>query len=72
MSMMMSQILKFADFTKVQKSGYLENKALFFLQKQNKKHKDYFMAKNTFVAVVTLKLYGKILKFYSMHIPCKN
>ena len=30
--MMMSQILKFADFTKTQKSRYLENETLFFLQ----------------------------------------
>ena len=28
--MMTSQILKFVDFTKTQKSKYLENKALFF------------------------------------------
>ena len=30
--MMTSQILKFVDFTKTQKSKHLENKALFFLQ----------------------------------------
>ena len=30
--MVMSQILKFPDFTKTQKSRYLENEALFFLQ----------------------------------------
>ena len=32
MPMMMSQILKAVDFTKTQKSIYLENKTLFFLQ----------------------------------------
>ena len=30
--MMTSQILKSADFTKIQKSQYLENETLFFLQ----------------------------------------
>ena len=30
--MMTSQILKSADFTKTQKSRYLENETLFFLQ----------------------------------------
>ena len=29
---MMSQIFKFLNFTKTQKSSYLENKVLFFLQ----------------------------------------
>ena len=32
MPMMMSQILKSVDFTKMQESRYLENKTLFFLQ----------------------------------------
>ena len=32
MSMMTSWILKFVDFTKTQKSRYLKNEALFFLQ----------------------------------------
>ena len=32
MSMMTSEILKSADFTKTQKSKYLENEALFFTQ----------------------------------------
>ena len=32
MSMMTSQILKFVDFPKTQKSRYLENETLFFLQ----------------------------------------
>ena len=35
MSMMTSQILKFVDFTKTQKSRYLENEKLFFLQIKN-------------------------------------
>ena len=34
MSMMTSQILKFVDFTKIQKSSYLENET-FFLQIKN-------------------------------------
>ena len=37
MSMMMSQILKFMDFTKTQRSSYLENET-FFLQKKKKKN----------------------------------
>ena len=32
MSVMTLQILKSVDFTKPQKSGYLENETLFFLQ----------------------------------------
>ena len=32
LSMMMSQILKFVDFTKKQKSTYVENETLFFLR----------------------------------------
>ena len=32
MSVMTLQILKSVDFTKTQKSGYLENETLFFLQ----------------------------------------
>ena len=33
--MMMSQILKSVNFTKIQKSRYLKNEALFFLQIKN-------------------------------------
>ena len=32
MLVMMSQILKFVDFTKTQKFRYLENETLFFIQ----------------------------------------
>ena len=32
MSMMTSHILKFVNFTKIQKSGFQENETLFFLQ----------------------------------------
>ena len=56
MPMITSQILKSADFTKTQKSRYLENETYFFLQikKIHKLHiKGYFMAKNSFVAEVT-------------------
>ena len=57
---MMSQILKFVNFTKTQKSRYLNYKTLSFLTKK-KNHslqiKGYYMAKNTFVAEVTVKFY---------------
>ena len=55
--MMTSQILKPVDFIKTQKSRYLENKTLFFLQiKKHKLHiKGYFIAKSSFVAEVTFK-----------------
>ena len=54
--MMTSQILKFVDFTKTQKSRYLENETLFFLQ--IKKFINYTLratlwVKNTYVAEVT-------------------
>ena len=60
MSMMTSQILRFVDFTKTQKSRYLESKT-FFLQIKNSlithQHiKDYFMTKNTFLVEVTFKV----------------
>ena len=43
------------DFTKAQKSRYLENET-FFLQMTKKIHiKGYFIAKNSFVAEVTFK-----------------
>ena len=49
MPLMTSQILKYVDFTKTQKSRYLENKI-------HKLHiKGYFMAKNNFVVEVTFK-----------------
>ena len=51
MPLMMSQILKSVDFTKIQKSIYLKNKT-FFLQIK-KFIESYFMAKNSFVAEVT-------------------
>ena len=38
MPMMKSQILKFVNFTKTQKSRYLENKTLFLLQIKKKKN----------------------------------
>ena len=57
--MMTSQILKRADFTKIQKPKNLENETLFFLQKKKKNHvlhiTGYLTAKNSFVAEVTLK-----------------
>ena len=59
--MMTSQILKSVDLNKMQKSRYLENETMFFLQKKNHylRIKSYFMAKNRFVAEVTFKKIGK-------------
>ena len=56
MSIMTSQILKFVDFTKTQKSIYLET--FFFLQIKkfiNLRIKGYIMARNSFAAGVTFK-----------------
>ena len=39
MPAMTSEILKSVDFTKTQKSRYLEKETLFFLQKKNKNKK---------------------------------
>ena len=50
--MMTAQILKSVDFTKTQKSRYLENET-FFLQMKNLIIQGYFMAKNTSVVEVT-------------------
>ena len=60
--MLTPQILKSVNFTKTQKSRYLENK-IFFLQKKSKKqkqkqksltvHQGLLYGKNSFVAVVT-------------------
>ena len=58
--MMTSQILKSAGVTKAQKSRYLENKTLFFLQIKKLHIKQYFMTKNSFVAEVTFKDFFKI------------
>ena len=57
MSMMVSQILKFVNFTKNSKIViYLENKISFFLQIKKSLHiKGYFMAKKSFVVKVTFK-----------------
>ena len=53
--MMTSQIFRLVDFTKTEKSRYLENETIFSLnEKNNSLHiNGYFMAKNTFVAEVT-------------------
>ena len=49
--MMTSQILKSVNFTGTQKSRYLENETLFYLQIK----KSLFMAKYGFVTEVTFK-----------------
>ena len=55
LSVMTSQILKFVDFTKTQKSKYLENKILFFLQMKSSliRHQALLYGKNFFVEEVT-------------------
>ena len=56
MSMMTSHILEFVDLKKTQKSRYLENKTLFFLQIKkfiNYTSRATLWQKNTFVAEVT-------------------
>ena len=52
---MTSQTLKFVNFTKTQKSGYLENETLVFLQIKNSliTHQELLYGKNTFVIEVT-------------------
>ena len=66
-----SQILKSVDFTKMQRSRYLENKTLFFLEIKNNNQlyiKDYFTEKTSFVAVIMFQLSrGKRLKY---HLKC--
>ena len=55
MLMMTPKILKSVDFTKTQKSRYLENETLFFLQLKkiiNYTSRATFMTKNSFVAEV--------------------
>ena len=55
MPMMTSQILKFVNFRKTQKSRYLKN-VTFFLQNEKIRElhiKGYFIAKNSFVAELT-------------------
>ena len=73
MPMMTSQILKSVDFTKTQKSQYLEHKTFSFLYIKkfiNYIHiKDYLTAKNTFVAEVTFKSAKEI--FFSIFIALK-
>ena len=65
MPLMMSQILKFIDFTKTEKSSYLKNKTSFL---QIKKFTDYtsmvtLSQKNSFVAEVT---FSHAIKFYKV------
>ena len=50
----MSQILKSVDFTETEKSTYLENETLFFLQLFLQIN-GYIIAKNSFVLGVTFK-----------------
>ena len=53
---MMSQILKSVDFTKGQKSRYLENKTFFFKYKNSLITHEWLLSdKNSFVTEVTFK-----------------
>ena len=53
MSMMTLQILKFVDFTKMQKSRYPENETLFFLQiKKLITHEELLYGEKNFVVEV--------------------
>ena len=65
MPMLTSQILNSADFTKRQKSRYLENetkpKNIIFLKNHELHIKGYFTAKNSFVVEVTLKYFSNFL-----------
>ena len=67
---MTSQILKFVDFTKTQKSRHLENET-FFLQIKNSviTHQGYFMTKITFVVEVTCKEFSCDVKGFH-HMNC--
>ena len=56
--MMTSQILKSTDFTKIQKSRYLENETFFFFQIKkfiNYTSRATLCQKNSFIAEVTFK-----------------
>ena len=65
MLMMTSRILKSANFTRTQKSRYLENETLFFFQiKKFINHTLSVVTKNSFVAEVTFKFMFKEF-FYS-------
>ena len=58
--MLKSQILQFVDFLKTQKSKFLENETLYFLQIKkfiNYTSRAILWQKNTFVAEVTYKWY---------------
>ena len=65
--MVTSQILKSVDFTKAQKSRYLEVETFVFQIKKNSSLiKRYFMTKNFFVAEVTFntaKLFNDLIFF---------
>ena len=64
--MMTSHILKSVDFTEIQKSGYLENEAFFFLHIKkliNYISKVTLWQKNSFVAEVTFTLNA----IYTLH-----
>ena len=57
------QILKSADFTKIQESKYLKNKGNIFLL-----IKGYFIAKNSFVVEVTFNTENRELNLKNNHL----
>ena len=63
MHMVTSQILKSMNFTKTEKSRYLENETLFFLPIKNQQLHimGYFIAKNSFVTEVTICTVGPMV-----------
>ena len=64
MLMMTSQILKSVDFTKTQKSRYLNNETLFFLQIKKIINYTSSTTKKSFAAEVTFKY------IYNMSAEC--
>ena len=70
-----SQILKSADFTKTQKSRYLENETLFFLQMKkfvNFTRSATLWQKNSFEAEVKIVLilrYPKTVVYLTLPVP---
>ena len=72
--MMTSQILESVDFTKAQKSSYLDNKTFLFQIKNSLiAHQGLLYGKNTFVVEVTFQLSNDInRKNCSFKKACRN
>ena len=61
--LMTSQIMKSADFTKTQKSRYLENEQNVFLKKSAIIHQGPLYCKNSFIAELTFNTKNRELNF---------